>query len=92
MFMRYITLHNSLNNSPFAALFVCEYLPTDYSNVASHIAFAESIAELYGIISAENFDNIIIAGNFSTNLSRPGSNFTTFTSFMSSYKPYNITM
>ena len=90
--MRYITLHNSLNNSPFAALFVCVYLPTDYSNVVSHIAFAESIAELYGIISAENFDNIIIAGNFNTNLSRPGSNFTTFTSSMSSYKPYNITM
>ena len=81
-----LTLHNSLDNSPFAILFVCVYLPTDYSNVASHTAFAESIGELDGIISAENFDNIIIAGDFNTDLSRPGSNFTTLTSFMSSHK------
>ena len=84
--MRYLTLHNSLDNSPFAIPFVCVYLPTDYSNVASHTAFAESIGELDGIISAENFDNIIIAGDFNTDLSRPGSNFTTLTSFMSSHK------
>ena len=58
-----LTLHNSLDNSPFAILFVCVYFPTDYSNVASHTAFAESIGELDGVISAENFDNIIIAGD-----------------------------
>ena len=81
-----LTLHNSLDNSPFAILFVCVYLPTDYSNVASHTAFPESIGELDGIISAENFDNIIIVGDFNTDLSRPGSNFTTLTSFMSSHK------
>ena len=72
------------------------YFPTDYSNVASHTAFAESIGELDGIMSAENFDNIIIAGDFNTDLSRPGSNLTTLTSFMSSHnlacvdKLYNI--
>ena len=81
-----LTLHNSLDNSSFAILFVCVYFPTDYSNVASHTAFAESIGELDGIISAENFDDIIIAGDFNTDLSRPGSNFTTLTSFMSSHK------
>ena len=53
-----LTLHNSLANSPFAVLFVCVYFPTDYSNVASHTAFAESIGELDGIMSAENFDNM----------------------------------
>ena len=60
------------------------HISMDYSNVASHIA--ESIGELDGIISAENVDNIIIAGDFNTDLSCPGSNFTTLTSFMSSHK------
>ena len=90
-----LTLHNFLDNSPFVILFVCVYLPTDYSTAASHSAFVESLCELEGIISAENFD-IIIAGDFNTNLSRPGSNFTNLTSFMSSHnlvcvdKLYNI--
>ena len=80
--MHYLTLHNSFDNSPFAVLFVCVYLLTDYSDVASHTAYAESIGELDGIISTENFDNIIIAGDFNTDLSRPGSNFTTLTSWV----------
>ena len=84
MFMRYLTLHNSLDNSSFAFHFVCVY--SDYSNAASHTAFAESISELDGIFSAENFDNINIVGDFNTDLSCPGSNFTTLTSFMSSHK------
>ena len=59
------------------------HISMDYPNVASHIA--ESIGELDGIISAENFDNIIV-GDFNTDLSRLGSNFTTLTSFMNSHK------
>ena len=58
-----------LMTCPFAVLFVCVYFPTDHSNVTSHTAFAECISELDGIISAENFDNIIIAGDFNTDLS-----------------------
>ena len=90
-----LTFHNFLDNSPFVILFVCIYLPTDYSTAASHSAFVESLCELEGIISAENFD-IIIAGDFNTDLSRPGSNFTNLTSFVSSHnlvcvdKLYNI--
>ena len=82
-----LTLHNFLDNSPFfiVILFVCVYLPTDYSTAASHSAFAESLCELEGIISAENFDNIIIVGDFNTDLSRPDSNFTNLTLFMSSH-------
>ena len=75
-----ISLCITLLITPFAALFVCVYLPTDYSNVASHTAYAESIGELDGINSTENFDIIIIAGDFNTDLSCPGSNFTTLTS------------
>ena len=82
---RYLSLHNSLDDSPFAVLFVCVYFPTGYSSVASHTAFAECVGELDGIISAENFDNIVIVGDFNTDLSRPGSNLTTLSSFMNSH-------
>ena len=38
-----ITLNNSCDNSPFVILLICVYLPTDYSTVASHSAFSESL-------------------------------------------------
>ena len=49
-----LTLVNSRGNSPFIILFICVYLPTDYSTTASHSAFADSLCELDGLIAPEN--------------------------------------
>ena len=74
-----ITLNNVHDNSPFVILLICVYLPTDYSTVASHSAFSESLCELHGIISAEN---VIIAGDFNVDFSRPGPNCCNLSAFM----------
>ena len=77
-----ITLNNSCDNSPFVILLICVYLPTDYSTAASHSAFSESLCELHGLILAEHFDNIIIAGDFNVDFSRPGPNCSNLSTFM----------
>ena len=77
-----ITLNNAHDNSPFVILLICVYLPTDYSTVASHSAFSESLCELHGIISAEHFDNVIITGDFNVDFSCPGPNCSNLSMFM----------
>ena len=76
-----ITL-NARDNLPFVILLICVYLPTDYSTVASHSAFSESRCELHGLISAEHLDNVIIAGDFNVDFSRPGPNCSNLSAFM----------
>ena len=70
--------------SSFVILLVCVYLPTDYSNAASQLAFSESLCELNGLISAEHFDDIIIAGDFNVDFARSGPNCSNLSDFMSS--------
>ena len=67
---------------PFVILLICVYLPTDNSTAASHSAFSESLCELHGLILAEHFDNIIIAGDFNVDFSRPGPNCSNLSTFM----------
>ena len=57
---------------------------TDYSTDASHVAFSESLCELDGIISAETYDNVIIAGDFNVDFSRSGPNCSNLSMFMQS--------
>ena len=46
-------------------------------------AFSESLCELHGLILAEHFDNIIIAGrDFNVDFSRPGPNCSNLSTFM----------
>ena len=75
-------MNNTRDNSPFVILLICVYLPTDYSTVASHSAFSESLCELHGIILAEQFNNIIIAGDHNVDFSRPGPNCSNLSAFM----------
>ena len=75
-------MNNVSTNSSFVVL-ICVYLPTDYSNAASQSSFSESLCELDGIISAEHFDDVVIAGDFNVDFSRPGSNCSNLSTFMS---------
>ena len=77
-----ITFNNIGVKSSFVVLLVCIYLPTDYSNAASQLAFSESLCELNGLISAEHFDDIIIA--FNVDFARSGPNCSNLSDFMSS--------
>ena len=65
-------------------LLVCVYLPTDYCNTTSQLAFSESLCELDGLLSAEHFDSIIIAGDFNVDFTRSGPNCSNLSALMSS--------
>ena len=79
-----ITFNSTSVKSSFVVLLVCVYLPTDYYNTTSQLAFSESLCELDGLLSAEHFDSIIIAGDFNVDFTRSGPNCSNLYALMSS--------
>ena len=79
-----ITFNSTSVKSSFVVLLVCVYLPTDYCNTTSQSAFSESLCELDGLLSAEHFDSIIIAGDFNVDFTRSGPNCSNLSALMSS--------
>lgn len=90
-----------ISHDSFVTLLICVYLPTDYGSVSSHDYFTETVGELCGFVDSLQYDNLIIAGDFNVDFTRPGVNCSLLLSCMddlglcsvdtSSYSPIHFT-
>ncbi len=78
------------DNRGHSVLLICVYLPTDYNNRSSRDEFLFVLAELEGFIQAQQFDSLLIVGDFNVDLDRDRFNTEQLVSFIGEFNLVSV--